>query len=58
MIALVSTVCAFAAGLVNSGPGRIILALISIAIVVAALIALALDRAVPASLPTKGNPHA
>ena len=52
MIALVSTVCAFAAGLVISGLGWIVLAMISIVIVLVALIARALDRAVPASLET------
>lgn len=52
MIALVSTVCAFAAGLVISGLGWVVLALISIAIVLVALIALGLDRAMPASLET------
>lgn len=52
MIALVSTVCAFAAGLVISGLGWIILALISVAIVVVAIIVLILDRAVPVSLET------
>jgi MFS family permease len=52
MIALVSTVCAFAAGLVISTLGWIVLALISIAIVLVAVLALALDRAVPARLET------
>lgn len=48
MIALVSTVCAFAAGLVISGLGWAILAAISIGIVIFALGALAWDKAVPA----------
>lgn len=52
MIALVSTVCAFAAGLVISGLGWIVLAMVSIAIVLVALFALALDRTVSASLET------
>ena len=48
MIALVSTVCAFAAGVVITGLGWAILAAISIGIVVVALGVLAWDKAVPA----------
>jgi predicted MFS family arabinose efflux permease len=49
MIALVSTVCAFAAGLVISGLGWAVLAATSIVVVIGALGALAFDRAAPAA---------
>lgn len=48
LIALVSTICAFAAGLVISNLGWALLALISIGIIFATFGALALDRKVPA----------
>jgi len=48
-IGLVSTICAFAAGLVISGLGWALLAIISIAIVLLAFGALALDRSATAS---------
>ena len=48
LIGLVSTICAFAAGLVVTGLGWALLAIISIAIILLALAALALDK--PASV--------
>jgi len=47
IIALVSTICAFAAGFVVAGLGWTLLAMISGGIVVVALVVLALDRAAP-----------
>jgi len=47
LIGLVSTLCAFAAGMVISGLGWAVLALISLGIVLAALAALVLDRPAP-----------
>ncbi|QHQ35810.1 hypothetical protein GO499_11815 [Algicella marina] len=48
LIALVSTLCAFAAGMVISGLGWAVLALIGIAIVLVALATMALDKTEPA----------